>query len=80
MLDTTEAPAALSVYHQRRLENAVEKMAELRTLRVGHLDARDLLMWLTRIQAVTEDLMHVIKLTDLAAELERIERGAASDA
>jgi hypothetical protein len=76
----TPAATELSIYHQRRIENAVKKMAELRSLKVGHLDARDLLMWLTRMEAVAQDLTHVIKLTGLAAELERIEREAAGNA
>jgi hypothetical protein len=70
--------ADLSVYHQRRLENAAKKMAELRTKRIGEMDPHDLLVWLTRMERVAQDLMHVIKLTDLAAELERIEREAGA--
>jgi hypothetical protein len=66
----------LSIYHQRRLANATEKMAELRGKTVSAMSARDLLMWLTRMEAVAQDLLHIIKLTDLAAELERIEREA----
>ena len=61
--------ADLSVYHQRRVRQARERLAELRDLKTTEMGEGDLLMWVTRLEMLSGDLLNVIDLMALAGEL-----------
>lgn len=66
----------LSVYHQRRIRQARERLAELRALKTTGMGSGDLLMWVTRLEMLSGDLLNVIDLTALAGDLQEARDGA----
>lgn len=52
----------LSVYHQRNVEEARERVADLRAKKLIGMDADGLLLWLTRMEVVGQDLLNVVDL------------------
>lgn len=66
--------AQLSVYHQRRIRQARERLAELRALKTTEMGLDALLMWVTRLEVLSGDLLNVVDLQALAAGLKEVTR------
>jgi hypothetical protein len=60
----------LSIYHQKNLQKARERVAELSDLKAAEMSPRDLLLWLTRMEAAAQDLLNIINLLAAAAHAE----------
>lgn len=59
----------LSTYHRTNLLNARRRVAELADLKTPEMSSRDLLMWLTRMEAATQDLLYIIDLLANAGDV-----------
>lgn len=66
------AMAELSVYHQRVVEQAQQRVDELRAKKTTEMSEGELLMWLTRMEVATRNLLNVVTLLRLDAALKGV--------
>lgn len=52
----------LSIYHQKNLQKARERVTELAGLKTPEMGPRELLVWLTRMECTAVDLLNVVDL------------------